>query len=90
MVGRLTESRRSEVINVLQGVISRNTSQVVRILLKWSGDAQADTEALTGDVDDFIDHYHDVSIKGIDITIFIGSLTTMLRDHQLRLPPDLT
>lgn len=90
MVGRLTESRRTQVISVLQGVISRNTGQVVKVLLKWSGDTLADTDALNADVDDFVDHYHDVSLKDVDITAFINNLTTLLRDHQLRLPPDLT
>lgn len=90
MVGRLTEERRSQVIYLLQGVITRNTGHVVRILLKWSGDTLANTESLTTDVDDFIDQYHDVSLKDIDITVFLTDLTTLLRDHQLNLPPDLT
>ncbi|NOR81283.1 MAG: ubiquinone biosynthesis protein UbiB [Methyloprofundus sp.] len=90
MVGRLTEERRSQVIYLLQGVITRNTGHVVRILLKWSGDTLANTESLTTDVDGFIDQYHDVSLKDIDITVFLTDLTTLLRDHQLNLPPDLT
>ncbi|NYT47434.1 MAG: hypothetical protein H0A75_07530 [Candidatus Methanofishera endochildressiae] len=45
MVGRLTEERRSQVVHLLQGVISRNTSQVVRILLKWSGDSPVNTDS---------------------------------------------
>lgn len=90
MVGRLTEDRRSQVIYLLQGVISRNTGHVVRILLKWSGDTLANTESLTTDVDDFIDQYHDVSLEDVDITVFLTDLTTLLRDHQLNLPPDLT
>ena len=90
MVGRLTEDRRSQVIHLLQGVISRNTSQVVRVLLKWSGDTLVNTDSLTTDVDGFIDQYHDVSLKDVDITAFITDLMTMLRDHQLMLPPDLT
>ncbi|WP_428356350.1 ABC1 kinase family protein [Methyloprofundus sp.] len=90
MVGRLTEERRAQVIHLLQGVISRNTSQVVRILLKWAGDAPINTESLTTDVDGFIDQYHDVALKDIDITTFITDLMTLLRDHHLMLPPDLT
>jgi ubiquinone biosynthesis protein len=76
--------------HLLQGVISRNTSQVVRILLKWSGDSPVNTDSLTTDVDGFIDQYHDVALKDLDIAAFITDLTTLLRDHQLMLPPDLT
>ena len=90
MVGRLTEERRSELVHLLQGVVSRNTSQAVRILLKWAGDRQGSTESLTTDVDGLIDQYHDVSLKDIDIAGFLNDLTTLLRDHQLNLPPDLT
>ena len=90
MVGRLTEERRSQVIYLLQGVISRNTSHVVRILLKWSGDTLVNTDSLTTDADNFIDQYHDVSLKDLDISVFLNDLTTLLRDHQLNLPPDLT
>lgn len=90
MVGRLTEERRAQVVHLLQGVISRNTGQVVRILLKWSGDTLVNTDSLSTDADGFIDQYHDLSLKEIDITAFINDLTTLLRDHQLSLPPDLT
>lgn len=90
MVGRLTEARRSQLVHLLQGVVARNASQVVRILLKWAGDTLANTESLTTDVDGLIDQYHDVSLKDIDIAGFLNDLTTLLRDHQLKLPPDLT
>ncbi len=90
MVGRLTEERRSQLVHLLQGVVARNTSQAVRILLKWAGDTLANTESLTTDVDGLIDQYHDVSLKDIDIAGFLNDLTTLLRDHQLKLPPDLT
>lgn len=90
MVGRLALDRRTQVVHLLQGVISRNTSQVVRVLLKWSGDTQINTDSLTTDVDNFIDLYHDVSLKDVDISTFLNDLTTLLRDHQLSLPPDLT
>ncbi len=90
MVGRLTEGRRAQVVHLLQGVISRDTAHVVRILLKWSGDTLANTDSLTLDVDSFIDQYHDIALKDLDITAFINDLTTLLRDHQLNLPPDLT
>ena len=90
MVGRLSDDRRSQVIYLLQGVISRNTSQVTRILLKWSGDTLVNTDSLATDVDNFIDLYHDVSLKDLEIGTFLKDLTTLLRDHQLMLPPDLT
>jgi ubiquinone biosynthesis protein len=89
MVGRLSEERRTQVVNLLQGVVGRNTDAVVKILLRWSGDAFVDIDSLTIDVDNFIDQYHGVPLKDIDITALLTDLTTLLRDHQLNLPPDL-
>ncbi len=90
MVGRLTEARRTQVVNLLQGIVSRNADAVVKILLRWSGDATVDADTLAIDVDTFIHQYHGVPLKEIDITALLSDLTTLLRDHQLNLPPDLT
>jgi hypothetical protein len=59
------------------------TSQVVRILLKWSGDSPVNTDSLTTDVDGFIDQYHDVALKDLDIAAFITDLTTLLQAPRL-------
>lgn len=90
MVGRLSEERRNQVVNLLQGVVGRNTDQVVKILLNWTSDVYVRSDTLTIDVDDFIDQYHGVPLKDIDITALLTDLTTLLRDHHLYMPPDLT
>lgn len=90
MVGRLSEERRNQVVNLLQGMVSRNTDSVVKILLRWSGDSLVDVDSLTIDVENFIHQYHGISLKEVDITALFSDLTTLLRDHQLKLPPDLT
>ena len=89
MVGRLSEERRTQVVSLLQGMVGRNTDNVVKILLRWSGNALVNVDSLTIDVDDFIDQYHGVPLKEVDITALLTDLTTLLRDHQLNLPPDL-
>jgi len=90
MVGRLSEERRTQVVNLLQGVVGRNTEQVVKILLNWTSYVYIHSDILSIDVDDFIDQYHGLPLKEIDITVLLTDLTTLMRDHHLYLPPDLT
>lgn len=90
MVGRLSEERRNQVVNLLQGMVTRNTESVVKILLRWSGNALVDIDVLSIDVESFIHQYHGVSLNEVDITALFSDFSTLLRDHQLKLPPDLT
>lgn len=89
MVGRLSESRRTQVVNLLQSVVHRHSDGVVKILLRWSEDQAVDIDTLTMDVETFIHMYHGVPLKEIDIADLFSDLTTLLRDHELSLPPDL-
>jgi ubiquinone biosynthesis protein len=89
MVGYLSEDRRNQVVNFLQGLVERNSGQVVEVLLDWAGDVRVDTQTLAIEIDAFIDHYHGVSLKQINLPAMLAELTTLLRDHELALPPDL-
>lgn len=92
MIGRLSEDRRDQVLNLMRGLIDEDSQRVVKVLLQWSSahTSTYDRDNLTLDIDDFIDQYHDVPLKQLNITDFLNNLTTLLRDHQLNLPPDLT
>ncbi|MEE4192603.1 MAG: 2-polyprenylphenol 6-hydroxylase [Halieaceae bacterium] len=89
MVGRLSEERRNQVVDLLQGLVERNAGRVVEVLLDWAGDVRVDTQALSIEIDAFVDQYHGVSLKQINLSAMIAELTTLLRDHELALPPDL-
>jgi ubiquinone biosynthesis protein len=90
MVGRLSESRRDEVIDLLHSVVNRDCAGVVDVLLEWSGEAYIDTTILSTEVDLFIDTYHGVPLKALNMASMLADLTTLMREHQLALPPDLT
>ncbi|MBE0469201.1 MAG: ubiquinone biosynthesis protein UbiB [Methyloprofundus sp.] len=91
MVGRLSEERREQVLNLLRGLIDKDSSRVIKVLLQWSANAPAQNrDSFTLDIDDFIGQYHDIPLKELKITVLLNRLTTLLRDHQLNLPPDLT
>ena len=91
MVGRLSEVRRDQVLNLLRGLIDKDSPRVVKVLLLWSTNAHPENrEGFTLDIDEFIDQYHDIPLKELNIADLLNRLTTLLRDHQLNLPPDLT
>jgi len=90
MVGRLSSDRRSQVVDLLHGLVGRETDRVAEVLLDWAGDAEIDMDSLKLEIDGIIDQYHGVPLKKLNISTMLTDLTTLLRDYQLALPPDLT
>jgi ubiquinone biosynthesis protein len=74
---------------LLMGLVSRDAGLVARILLEWSEDARVDEDRLRDDVVEFIDHYHGLPLKQLDVSAMIGEITGVLRQHHLVLPADL-
>ena len=58
--------------------------------MEWAGDKLIDVETLATDVETLIYTYHGVPLKRLNITDILSDLATLLRDHHLSLPPDLT
>lgn len=90
MVGRLSSDRRSQVVDLLHGLVGRETERVVEVLLDWAGDAEIDMDSLKLEIDGIIDQYHGVPLEKLNISTMLTDLTSLLRDYQLALPPDLT
>lgn len=90
MVGRLSEDRRNQVINLLHGLVEQDPDSVVKILLKWADKPLTRNETLALEVDHYIDQYHDVPLKDLNMAELLINLTSLLRDHELNLPPDMS
>lgn len=90
MVGRLSEDRRNQVVSLLHGLVERDADSVVKILLKWAEKPSVRNEALSLEVENFIDQYHDIPLKNLDMAELLINMTTLLRDHELNLPADLS
>jgi ubiquinone biosynthesis protein len=89
MVGRLSQVRREQVIDLLYAMVNKDAESTVEVLLDWAQEAPIDTEALAIEVDRWLDTYHGVPLKRLHLSAVLGNLTTLMRDHQLALPPDL-
>ncbi|MDH5256669.1 MAG: AarF/UbiB family protein, partial [Gammaproteobacteria bacterium] len=89
MVGRLAETRRDELVLLLFALIKKDSMGVIDILLDWVPDTTVDESALSLEMDAFLDHYHGRSLKQLHFAQLLTDLTSILREHELTLPPDL-
>lgn len=89
MVGRLPTHRRDQIVNLLHGLVEQDAERVVEVLLDWAADVPVDTETLTLEIEGFVDQYHGVPLKNLNLSAMLGELTALLREHSLNLPPDL-
>ena len=89
MVGRLSQSRRIEFLKLLAAVVDRREGEVVDVLLAWSQGNGTDLDLLTQDCGAFVDRYHGISLRELDVGRLLGDVTSLLRDNDLFLPADV-
>ena len=89
MTGRISEERRYQLAVLLHGLVSHDAEKVAEVLLDWSGGAEVDSETLQTEIDAFVDQYHGVPLKHLDLGAMLSDLVAILREHGLALPPDL-
>jgi ubiquinone biosynthesis protein len=91
MVGRLTPTRRREIVDLLGGLVRHDAPAVVDVLSNWvelDGDA-ADLGALEHDVEAFVERYHGVPLGRLPFGRLLLDVTGLVRAHRLALPGDL-
>ena len=90
MTGHLAEDRRFQVIDLLHGMVERDTARVCEVLLEWSNNASAPSERLVADICAFLDQYHGLALGQVNLPAMIRDMMAMLRDNRLMLPADLS
>jgi len=90
MVGRLSQARRDQIIDLLLGITRRESGPMVEVLLDWAGEDAVDEDQLAADAEDLVTDYADLPIKDIRIGELIHRITAMMRAHGTVLPSDLT
>ncbi|OGA99533.1 MAG: ubiquinone biosynthesis protein UbiB [Burkholderiales bacterium RIFCSPHIGHO2_12_FULL_61_11] len=90
MVGRLSERRRDEVLQLLLGLVEAEPQAVADVLLDWTGDEQGLSLAqLETEIEAFVDQYHNTPLAQLNLGQMLSDVTTTLREHHLGLPSDL-
>jgi ubiquinone biosynthesis protein len=90
MVGRITDSRREQLIDFLEALIHKDEVGMLNVLTLWAGDAEIDEEHLAYDISEMVFGYDNLTLKDIRIGALLSEVTGVMRDNHLSLPPDLT
>lgn len=90
MVGRVSEQRRFQIVQLLHGLVERESAAVADVLMEWGeGEGDVDEARLQADVGAFVDQYRGVPLKDLHMGLMLTDVTTILRENGLSLPPDL-
>ncbi len=94
MVGRLSQRRRDELLQLLLGLVQRKPQQVADVLMDWASQQGAGLDhvnlaLLETEIEDFVDQYHGTPLAQLHLAQMLADTTAILRSHQLALPSDL-
>ena len=91
MVGRLTESLRDQLEDVLIALASNDPRQLNNALLRIGFAPNGlDDNAFTADIEDFIDHFGHQEVAQFDLTGALTELVRIVRRHAIVLPPQFS
>jgi ubiquinone biosynthesis protein len=90
MVGRLTYSRRNQIVDLLSGIASRDEEGITEVILDWTGEAYVDEAKLAADMGELVLDYVDVPLKDVRIATLLRQVSSIMREHSIVLPADLT
>ncbi|KRC12271.1 ubiquinone biosynthesis protein UbiB [Hydrogenophaga sp. Root209] len=90
MVGRLSQRRREELLQLLLGLVGHDPRGVSDVLIDWTGDEHGiDLAVLETEIEAFVDQYQGVPLAQLSLGQMLADVTAILREHHLALPPDL-
>ncbi len=90
MVGRLSPHRRNQVVDLLAGFARMDEEAMLDVLLDWADEATVDETKLGLALSDLAFDYEGAALKNIHIGTLIRQFATVLRDHSILMPTDLT
>lgn len=90
MVGRLTATRRDQLIRMLRGVALSEPDTVTQVLVEWSAGRYVNREGLLAEVTNLIEQFDGIPMAELDLTALLNAVAAILRNYNLRLPSELT
>nr|WP_320132762.1 AarF/UbiB family protein [uncultured Holophaga sp.] len=89
MMGRLTAERRDQLTRFLLGLVQDDPALVAEVLTDWTGGGPVDETALLLEIQSFVDQYHGVPLKQLNLGAMLSDLANLMRQQGLTLPSDL-
>src|SRR5450631_353253 len=90
IVGRLDESLRTFLTDILYAIVNRDMDEVVSLLL-FAGDISdsLDIRALKRDLSNFIDGYYEIPLKEVEVGRMLMEFIEIITLYSIRIQPDL-
>jgi ubiquinone biosynthesis protein len=90
IVGRLDESLKTFLTDILYAIVNRDMDEVVSLLL-FAGDISdnLDIRALKRDLSSFIDGYYEIPLKEIEVGRMLMEFIEIITLYNIRIQPDL-
>jgi ubiquinone biosynthesis protein len=90
MVGRLSALRRSQMVDLLGGIVGHDDQAMLEVLLDWTSEHGVDEVRLAADVGELAFDFADTELKDVRIGALLQRVAALLREHAILLPADLT
>jgi len=90
IVGRLDESLKTFLTDILSAIVNRDMDEIVSLLL-FAGDISdtLDIRALKRDLFNFIDGYYEIPLKEIEVGRMLMEFIEIITLYNIRIPIDL-
>ena len=89
MVGRLSDTRRNQIVDLLAALSRHDEHGMMAVLLDWTDDAAVDESRLANDLGELVFNYEHLALKDIQIGQLLSDITAIMRSHSIVLPADL-
>lgn len=90
MVGRLSDKRRNQIVDLLLALSQHDEEGILEVLLDWTDNGDVDEVKLSGDVSELVSDYESRPLKDIRLGDLLSEITAIMRAHSIILPSDLT
>ncbi|MHB1676517.1 MAG: ABC1 kinase family protein [Sulfuriferula sp.] len=90
MVGRLTDYRRQQLVNMMDALVHHNEEAMLQVLMEWTGDGEIDEVKLGHDLSELMFGYDNLRLKDVNVGLILTEIATLIRENSLILPADLT
>ncbi len=89
MVGRLSPSRRSQIVDLLAGFVRHDEETMLDVFLDWRGNESVDEARLAGELGELAVDFSDAQLKDLKVGTLLHRISAILREHGIVLPADL-
>ena len=90
MVGRLSDQRRNQIVDLLASLAQHDEQGMLEVLLEWTEDGDVDEARLYRDVSELAADYEFRPLKDIRLGELLVAVTAIMRAHSIVMPSDLT